>query len=142
MLLKFCILHSNIIVPRHVFWWLFFRLGLFMSYLYDQFFIIILIFIKSNHIISFKKTHLFSWHFCLNFSLRVLLTFCLIFSQFVPGVTYKKSFICIFYWNMLCESYGVVPVVFEQMVAFVRIRFHEVPNDRPCLPKYLWVLFQ
>ena len=63
-------------------------LGLFMSSLYDQFFIIIFIFVTI--IISLKQTHLFFGCFCQNFNLRVLPNFSLFFCQFQPGVAYKS----------------------------------------------------
>ena len=58
--------------------------------------IIIRVFITINHAISLKQTNLFFGHACQKFSVRVLLSFCLIFGQFQPGVTcksvaYKKS---------------------------------------------------
>ena len=53
-----------------------------MSYFCDLLFIFSLTFIVIYHITSLKQTHLF-------FSLWVLLSFCLIFCQFEPGVAYK-----------------------------------------------------
>ena len=41
-----------------------------------------------NHIISLKQSHLYTWAFL--FSLRVLLSFCLIVCQFQPCVAYKS----------------------------------------------------
>ena len=85
---------------------------LFMSYLYDPFFIFIFIFITVNHMISWLQTHLifcsffricpiiFGWQRewrvwiffkYLTFSLRVLLSICLIFYQFQHGFAFKKS---------------------------------------------------
>ena len=52
--------------------------------------IIIFIFIIINHIISLKKTNLFFGQVCQNFSLRVLLSFCLVVCQFESGVAYKR----------------------------------------------------
>ena len=74
--------------------------GLFIPYLCDLFFIFSLIFTVINHITSLKQTHLFLVHF-LEYLLLFLddndssasgccLAFCLIFSQFHPGVAYKK----------------------------------------------------
>ena len=54
-----------------------------MSYLYDYFSIII--FITINRIISLKQKKLVFW------TPRVLLSFCLIFCQFEPGVAYNKK---------------------------------------------------
>ena len=39
------------------------------------------------------------------------------------------------HWHILCEWYRILPVVSEQMVAFVILRLYEVYNKRPCLPK-------
>ena len=72
------------------------RLGLFMSYLCDLsylfilFFIIIFIFITINYIISLRQKNLSFEHVSQKFSLRVLLSFCLIFRKFQPGVAYKS----------------------------------------------------
>ena len=54
------------------------------------FFIIIFNFITINHIISLTQKNLFFGHTCQKFNLRVLLSFCLIFCQFHPGVSYKS----------------------------------------------------
>ena len=67
-----------------------------MSCLCNLFAIVIFIFITVNQIISLIQTNLLFGHVCQKFSLRVLLSFCLIFYQFQPGnayksVTYKKS---------------------------------------------------
>ena len=64
------------------------RLGLFVSYLCELFFIFI--FIKINHKISLKKDTCFLGHFCQTFSLKVLLSASLIFCQFQPGFGYKS----------------------------------------------------
>ena len=67
MLLRCCLIHIPIIVMRHILYLFYFCpcLGrsLFMSYLYDQFFIFSLIFIVINHTTSLKQTHLFFVHF-------------------------------------------------------------------------------
>ena len=76
---------------------LYMRLGLFMSR--DIFFITIFIFIRINHIISLKQIHLFCGHFCEKFSLRLLLSFCLIFCQFQSDVPYKS-----FPYKKACSS--------------------------------------
>ena len=65
-------------------------LGLFISYLCNILFIIIFIFITVNHIISLTQINLVFGHVNQNFSLRVLLSFCLFFCQFQPGVAYKS----------------------------------------------------
>ena len=54
------------------------------------FFIIIFIFIIINLLISLTQKNLFFGHVRQKFSLRVLLSFCLIFCQFQPGVVYKS----------------------------------------------------
>ena len=81
--------------------------GIFRS-VCDLFSIFTLIFIIISHIISLKQTHLFLARFLeckmndfesQKFGFRVLLSFCLIFCQFQPGVSlksvaYKKAAIC------------------------------------------------
>ena len=103
MLLRCCLIHITIIILRHILCLVclcpFLGLGLFMSYLCDLLFIFSLIFIVINHITSIKQTYLFFLHFleylhyfCMitwvkkvnnfqiaKFSLRVLLSFSLIF---------------------------------------------------------------
>ena len=113
MLLKCCSIHKTIIIPRHILHLVHLcpcsGLGIFMSYLCDLFFIFSLIFIVINHITSFKQTYLFfapfleyfllffiiSWiKKANNFQIAIvrpqLLSFCLIFCQFQPGVVYKR----------------------------------------------------
>ena len=75
------------------------RQAVFMSYLYDQFFFIIFIFATNVElynsmlqiIILTKTIGFFSGHFLQSVSLRVLLSFYLIFCQFQHGVAYKNS---------------------------------------------------
>ena len=67
MLRRCCLIHMSIfIICVHVQNYV---LCLFMSYLCDIFFIFIFIFIKINHIISRKQTHLFFRHFLEHFLL-------------------------------------------------------------------------
>ena len=54
------------------------------------FFIIIFIFITINYIISLRQKSVFFGHVCQKVSRRVLLSFCLIFCQFQPGVAYES----------------------------------------------------
>ena len=61
------------------------RLGL----VYVNYFAII-IFVTINHITSLNQKNLFFGNVCQKFSLRVLLSFCLNFCQFQPGVAYKS----------------------------------------------------
>ena len=61
------------------------RLGL----VYVNYFAII-IFVTINHITSLKQKNLFFGNVCQKFSLRVLLSFCLNFCQFQPGVAYNS----------------------------------------------------
>ena len=61
-----------------------------MSYLCNLFAIIVLIFIINNHITSLIQTNLFFRHVCQKFSIKVLLSFCLNFCKFQPGVAYKS----------------------------------------------------
>ena len=95
MLLRRCLLHRDIVLPRNTIFSIFslcLHLGLYMSYLCDLFYIIIFISITINNIISLLDIDkLVSWT-CLpqKFSLRVLLSFCIIFCQFPPGVAYKS----------------------------------------------------
>ena len=105
-----CCLHISIIVVRHFLHLLYLcpwlDLGLFMSYLYDLFFIFIFIFVMINRITSWIQTHvffrlffricpiIFGWRMrktfkYQKFSLRVL-SICLIFCQYKPGVAYKR----------------------------------------------------
>ena len=55
-----------------------------------SFFIIIFIFIKINRFISLTQKNPFFGHVFQKFSLGVLLSICLIFCQFQPGVAYKS----------------------------------------------------
>ena len=47
-------------------------------------------YITIKHIISLIQNNFCFGHTCQKFSLRVLLSFCLIFCQFQPGVAYKS----------------------------------------------------
>ena len=69
------------------------RLYLFVLHMLSVLLIIIFIFITINHIILLTQINLFFGHVCQKFSLRVLLSFYLIFFfffQFQPDVTYKS----------------------------------------------------
>ena len=61
MLLRFCLIHKSIIILRRFLYLLYLclclDLGLFMSCLYDLFFIFIIIFIMVNRIISRIQEH-------------------------------------------------------------------------------------
>ena len=63
MLLRCCLIHAVIILPRHSLYLVYvcpcLGLGLFMSYLCDLYFIFSLIFIVINHITSFRQTYFF-----------------------------------------------------------------------------------
>ena len=61
MLLRCCLMPVKIIIMRHIFYLVYMRpfLGLFMSYLWDLFFIFSLIFIAISYITSFKQKYLF-----------------------------------------------------------------------------------
>ena len=70
-----------------------------MLFIRDLSFIFIFIFIMINRIISWIQTHLIFWLFFRmwlivfgKFSLRVLLSICLILCQLHPGVAYKCCF--------------------------------------------------
>ena len=74
------------------------------------FFTMIFIFITINHITSLMQKNLFFGHVCQKFFLRVLLSFCLIFSQFQPGVTYKnvvykKACISLKIWSLITHQH-------------------------------------
>ena len=94
MLLKCCLLHRDIVLPVHAIFSIFVSIVYVLVYIVliyvICFVIIIFIFIITNHIISVIQPNLFFGHVCQKFSLRVLLSFCLNFCQFQPGVTYKS----------------------------------------------------
>ena len=112
MLLTCCLIHilTTIILQQILYLvclYLSLGLDLFMPYLFDLFFIFSLLFVVINHIVSLKKTNLFSayispiifgwWRECRKqiifkeqkISVWVLLSLCLIFCQFQPSVAYK-----------------------------------------------------
>ena len=94
MLLKCCLLHRDIVLPRHAIFSIFVTISTSWS-IYVLFIviyptIIIFIIITINHIISLIQTSLFLEHVYQKFSLRVLLSFCLNFFQFQPGIAYKN----------------------------------------------------
>ena len=64
MLLRCYLIHINIIILRHILYFVYFCpcLGLFMLYLCDLLFLFNLNFIVINHITSHKQTHLFFVH--------------------------------------------------------------------------------
>ena len=115
MLLRCCLIHISIIILRRFIYLLYLcpclPLGLFMPYLRESIFIFVFIFIMINCIISWIQTCLFFCLFfricpvivrwyrgcrmpivfgCQKFSLRILLSICLIFCQFQPGVANKS----------------------------------------------------
>ena len=115
MLLRYYLIHIAIYILRHIYLKLCpcLGLGLFVLYLCDVPFIFILIFIVISHITSFKQTNLLFCSFFRispvifgrqhrwrnrnifkqqKFSLKVLLSFCLIFSEFQHGVAQKYDF--------------------------------------------------
>ena len=165
MLLRCCLIHISIIILRHFLYLLYLcsclDLGLFMSYLCDLFFIFIFIFIIIDHIISWIQTHLF---FCLfsricpnifaramwiifkqqNFSLRVLLSICLIFCQFKPGVAYKsvasiKKHVCDLNWKAFLKQltqillFSVEAVVLRCSSKYVFLKTSQISQDNPCV---------
>ena len=126
MLLRCCLIHilTTIILQQIlylVYLYLSLGLDLLMSYLFDLFFIFSLLFVVINHIVSLKKTNLFSayispiifgwWRECRKqiifkeqkISLWVLLSLCLIFCQFQPSVAYKVLLI-----KKACFSYKAI----------------------------------
>ena len=76
MQLRCCLIDITIIIWRHILYLVYLcpcqRLGLFMSYLLDLFFIFSLIFFVINHISSFKQTYFFS-HIFQNISYYLLM---------------------------------------------------------------------
>ena len=113
VLFRCCLVRISIILQRHFLYFLYLcpypDLGLHVVSMWS-FFILIFIFIMVNHIISWIQTHtcyfafricsiIFGWwrvwRMCIilnyqKFSFRVLLSICLIFNQFQPGVAYKS----------------------------------------------------
>ena len=89
MLLKRCLLHRDFVLPRHAIFSIFLSMSMsqsiFVLLMCDLF-----IFSTINHKISLIQTNLFFGHACQKFSLRVLLSFYLTFSQFQPGFAYKS----------------------------------------------------
>ena len=113
MLLKCCLFHRDIALPRHAIFTIFvsiFTIYVYvlicMSYLCNLFAIIIFIFITTDHMIRLIQTNLlFLGYVCQKFSLRLLLSFCLIFCEFQPCFAYK----CVagkkkpvYKWNSKC----------------------------------------
>ena len=101
------ILHIDITVAWHVIFCVLVFIS--PSYLCNQF--VILIFILSDHIISFKQNTCFFGHFCQNFSFTVLFSFCLIFlsnlslALLINVLPIKKA--CI--WKVVACKNGVLP---------------------------------
>ena len=109
MLLKCCLLHRDIVLPRYATFSIFVSMSASLVYIYIYiyiyihliyviyFAITIFILITINHIISLIQTNVFG-HVCQTFSLRLLLSCFLIICQFQPNVahksvSYKKAFI-------------------------------------------------
>ena len=88
MLLKCCLSDRDIFLPRQAIFSKFISVCLQFIYVICLA-IIIFIFIIINHIISLTQTKLCFEHVCQKFSLRVLLSFCLAFGQFQPGIACK-----------------------------------------------------
>ena len=103
MLLKCCLLHRSLTVTCYILYiclhlvyisvhlsiYVYILVYLCLIYV-TCFFIIIFISITINHLISLTQKKLFFGHVCQRFNLRVLLSFCLSFWQFEPGVAYKS----------------------------------------------------
>ena len=89
MLLKNCLLHINMILPRHYTLSICVYVYVSVFQLNNLFFIIIFVFIPINHIISIKQEHLFIWIFFSKVQptgvAKILLNVC----RFQPGVAYK-----------------------------------------------------
>ena len=83
MLLKCCLLHRDIVLPRYDIF------SIFVSMSTSIYALFITINQLRLQIISLIQTNLVFGHICQKFRLRVLLSFCLIFCQFQPGIAYK-----------------------------------------------------
>ena len=112
-------------------WFVCLRLSLFMFNLCDLLSITILIFFTIIHIISLKQTNLVFGSFDLKSSLRVLLSFCLLFCQIEPGFAYKsaaykksvylftKEWLFPFFWkNSFCKLFKLF---YERAEAWSRL---------------------
>ena len=86
MLLKCYLLHIGIILARHVVFSIFVSMStsrsVYVVFMWSIFHYLFFIFITINHIISLKQINLFFGHFCQKYNLRVLISFCLLFSNF------------------------------------------------------------
>ena len=127
MNIKCClsVAYSNIemILPRHAIFFIclcvYVLIYLCLIYVI-YFFIIIFIFITINCIISLRHKNLFFGHACQKFSLKVLLSFFLVFCQYQPGVAYKSvayikknAYRTILYgWNMTAWIKGLSGICF------------------------------
>ena len=130
MMLKCCLLHIDIVVPRHVIFCV--SMSISPSYLCYQFGITIFIFITSSHIISFKQTHLFFFgHFCQNFSLRVLLSFCLIlFANLSLTLLIKVLLLK----KRVLEKQSLAKIVF--------LKISQSSHENTCLVVSFWIKLQ
>ena len=94
MLLNCFLIQRGIILPVHVMFFVYLslslRLDLFVFYILYMYSTFLFSFITINRIISLKQTNVSFGHVAQKFSLRVSLSFCLIFYQFQPGVAYKS----------------------------------------------------
>ena len=116
MLLTCYLSHRGIVSPRHDIFCIFVSTSmpwsiyvLFMQLFYSiLLFIIIFIFIIVNYIISLTQKSLFFGHACQKVSLRALLSFCLFFCKFQPGVAYKsvayKKSVYLVFLNQICYN--------------------------------------
>ena len=93
MLLKCCLLHRDVVWLRQAIFSIFVSACI-LAYIYLIYLIyfafINFVFLSINHIMSLIQTNLFVGHISQKFSLRVLLSFCLIFCRFQPRVAYKS----------------------------------------------------
>ena len=98
MLLKCCLLHREILLPRNAMFCIFVsmstRWSIFVLFMGSVFSFSLQLLIQ-----SLTQKNLFFLHDYQTFKLKVLLSFCLIFCQFYPGVgykgvAYKKNRVC------------------------------------------------
>ena len=87
LLLRFRLLHKEMILPRHVIFSIFVSISTSRSINYMIYFSLSIFLISINHTISLKR-----WYrlFGQTLSVRVLLSFCLTFWKFQPGAAYEN----------------------------------------------------
>ena len=107
MLLRSCLLHRGVVLPNYPIFCIFPSMStswpIYILFMWSVFFIIFT-FITINHIISLTQESLFIGHVCQKLSLRVLLSFCLIFASFNLALVLKALRVVAQYWRKpLCR---------------------------------------